>query len=157
MVRFKNRWVLIEVQGEPVLSKNGEGYELCHVPLTAGMLHTALREAILANYGEYGLGCVLSSLNVKYFSSHTNIGILRVARDYHQMLLASLFFLKEINGSPCYVSVRHVGGTIVKAQRAAIQYDLESLLRRQKQAGNSSLNVDELSRNAQEEIMKIEA
>jgi hypothetical protein len=65
MVRFKNRWVLIEVQGEPVLSKNGEGYELCHVPLTAGMLHTALREAILANYGEYGLGCVLSSLNGK--------------------------------------------------------------------------------------------
>jgi hypothetical protein len=64
MVRFKNRWILIEIQGEPVKRKDGEGYENIHIAsLTAGMLHVALREAILANYGEYGLGSVLSSLN----------------------------------------------------------------------------------------------
>ncbi|KAI8576941.1 hypothetical protein K450DRAFT_254322 [Umbelopsis ramanniana AG] len=157
MVRFKNRWVLIEILGGPVTSKSGEEYENHHInSITAGMLHNTLKDAIAANYGEYGLGCVQSSLNVKYFSNHTNIGILRVSRDYHQMLLVSLFFIKEINGSPCYITVRHIGGTILKAQRAAIQYDLETLLRRQQQ-GNSSLDVDRLSRNAKEEIMKIES
>jgi hypothetical protein len=64
MVRFKNRWVLIEILGEPVTSKTGEGYGNHHVnALTAGMLHNALRDAISANYGEYGLGSVQSSLN----------------------------------------------------------------------------------------------
>jgi hypothetical protein len=96
----------------------------------------------------------MTPIPVKYFSGHTNIGILRVSRECHQMLLVSLFFLREINGTPCYISVRHVGGmyangltltrrndsscclgTILKAQRAAITYDLEALLRRQQQSG----------------------
>jgi hypothetical protein len=118
---------------------------------------------------------------VKYFSGHTNIGIIRVARDYHQMLLVSLFFMKEINGTPCSITVRHVGGnakerdiwcgmrpeanivfvgTIFKAQRAAIQYDLEALLRRQYRAekhGTAPIDVAELSRASKDEIMKIES
>ncbi|KAG2177014.1 hypothetical protein INT43_007668 [Umbelopsis isabellina] len=163
MVRFKNRWVLIEVQGEPVLSKADGEYENTHIAsLNGGTIHTAVRDAILANYGEYGLGSLLSSFNVKYFSSHTNIGIIRVARDYHQMLLVSLFFMKEINGTPCSITVRHVGGNVKDedAQRAAIQYDLEVLLRRQRRAekhGTAAINVAELSRISKDEIMKIES
>lgn len=67
MVRFKNRWVLIEILGEPVTSKTGEEYENHHInSITAGMLHNTLRDAIASNYGEYGLGCVQSSLNGSY-------------------------------------------------------------------------------------------
>jgi hypothetical protein len=66
MVRFKNRWVLIEVQGEPVLSKTDGEYENAHIAsLNGGTIHTAVRDAILANYGEYGLGSLLSSFNGK--------------------------------------------------------------------------------------------
>lgn len=64
MVRFKNRWVLIEVQGEPVLNKADGEYENTHIAsLNGGTIHFAVRDAILANYGEYGMGSLLSSFN----------------------------------------------------------------------------------------------
>lgn len=60
----------------------------------------------------------------------------------------------------CVDSLTMFVGTIFKAQRAAIQYDLEVLLRRQCRAekhGTAAINVTELSRISKDEIMKIES
>ncbi|RUS31221.1 hypothetical protein BC938DRAFT_478229 [Jimgerdemannia flammicorona] len=160
MVRFKNRWILFEILYDhsipPIISTTVPQQVAA---LSTGTVNTLIRESIRENFGEWGMGCVVSSLNMKYFSPYTNIGIVRVARDHYRILWGALTFIKEIRGTPCVVRALHLSGTIIKAQNAAIEYDRDQILNLKRQAelnGDKDFNAEELLQESRQEIMAIE-
>ncbi|CAA7267509.1 unnamed protein product [Cyclocybe aegerita] len=130
MVRFKNRWILVEfipvVQGIAQLGKlpTGNGTKL-----DGKIIWSALKQSVLANFGDTGWGAVGLSLTVKYFSPTTNICIIRVARDQHNIAWGALTLITSIDGARFIPNVIHVSGTIKHAQLAAITHNREVIAR----------------------------
>ncbi|KAI9002123.1 hypothetical protein DFJ74DRAFT_613636 [Hyaloraphidium curvatum] len=115
MVRFKNRYLVIEVvfpDGPHTL-----------LDVHAGTVANVIRDSLEMNFGEWGAATAAMSLSVKYYSAHTNIGIVRVARDHFRLIWGALTFITKLKNRDCIVRVIHVSGTIKKAQLATIRYD----------------------------------
>ncbi|CAG8781205.1 25242_t:CDS:2 [Racocetra persica] len=123
MVRLKHRWILFET-----LFEDTSHQDTSVEPLTSHNIFTTVKESIQSNFGDYGRGCVSSSLNVKYYSPHTNIGLLRVSRDHYRIVWCALTFITQINSRTCTIRVLHVGGTIKQCQTSVIEYDMEQIL-----------------------------
>jgi len=54
--------------------------------------------------------CTNSWLSVKYYSSLTGLGIIRVSRDKYTIVWAALTFITEIKNENCLIRVVHLGG-----------------------------------------------
>ncbi|KAF9536871.1 hypothetical protein CPC08DRAFT_701372 [Agrocybe pediades] len=132
MVRFKNRWILVEFipvsQGCAQLGKTSLN---SGSSLDGKAVWAALRQSIINNFGDTGWGAVGLSLTVKYFSPTTNICIIRVARDQHNIAWAALTLLTAIDGTRYIPNVVHVSGTIKHAQLAGISHNREVIARYQ--------------------------
>ncbi|KAF9230966.1 hypothetical protein BU15DRAFT_91013 [Melanogaster broomeanus] len=130
MVRFKNRWLLVEFISVSS-SDRSSSLSSHHTPpsFDAKHIYTALRESILSNFGDTGWGAVGSSLTVKYFSPTTNLCIIRTARDQHTLAWGAVTLLSSINGSRVIPHVVHVSGTIKHVQLAAIKHNREVVAR----------------------------
>ncbi|KII84384.1 hypothetical protein PLICRDRAFT_57786 [Plicaturopsis crispa FD-325 SS-3] len=115
MVRFKNRWLLVEIT--PVPS------DASFPDLNPSQIWLALKLAALAHFGDAGWGALASSLTVKYYAPLTRLAIIRVARDAHREAWAALTLLRAIDGNPYRTRVVHVSGTIKHAQLAAIEHN----------------------------------
>lgn len=92
-------------------------------PIDGRTITKALKDAILQNFGDYGMGCVASSLAVKYFSQTTSLGIVRVGRDHFRTLWAAMSYISHIEGCRVIISVKRVSGTIKKCELAAMAHD----------------------------------
>lgn len=98
--------------------------------VTSKHIWSALKDSIIANFGDSGWGAVASSLTgteqlmkhvvfeadqvmllVKYFSPMTNLSIIRVARDHHRIAWGAVTLLRSIQGKPYLPNVIHVSGT----------------------------------------------
>ncbi|EDR11239.1 uncharacterized protein LACBIDRAFT_315812 [Laccaria bicolor S238N-H82] len=124
MVRFKNRWLLVEfIPLELEKPKPGTSR------LDGKIIWAALKHSIQNNFGDTGWGAVALSLTVKYFSPTTNICIIRVGRDHHQVAWAGLTLLTSIAGFRYIPNVVHLSGTIRHAQLAAIAHNREVIAR----------------------------
>ncbi|KAJ2745319.1 RNA-binding protein pop5 [Coemansia sp. BCRC 34301] len=133
MVRLKNRYICFELQSQAQIDGTDSQERTStgqrpHEALTARSVHALVREQIKLNFGDSGAGLVLSGLQVKYFSSQTRMGILRVPRDHCQMVSAALALTTQASKRPCAIRVQHVSGTIKKCQRAAIRTDRELIV-----------------------------
>ncbi|KAG9305166.1 hypothetical protein G9A89_010674 [Geosiphon pyriformis] len=102
--------------------------------LTTREINHALRDSVCHNFGDVGIGWVIGSLSVKYFSPFTNHGILRVSREYYHIVWGALSFINEVRGRSCLFRVIHLSGTIKKCQLAAIELDREQILTRRTMA-----------------------
>jgi len=124
MVRFKNRWILVEFLPVPY----GE-----FVPgpdsLTSKQIYAALKQSVIVNFGDTGWGAVGSSLNVKYHSPATNICIIRVARDPYRIAWGAVTLLSSIDGKKYIPNVVHVSGTIKHVQLAAVEHNRKVIAR----------------------------
>jgi ribonuclease P/MRP protein subunit POP5 len=94
--------------------------------LNSKQIYAALKHSVIVNFGDTGWGAVGSSLNgtalllagriadrtsaVKYFSSATNICIIRVARDPHRIAWGAVTYLSSIDGQKYIPNVVHVSG-----------------------------------------------
>lgn len=58
---------------------------------------------------------------VKYFSTETSTGIIRVGRDNYRVVWGALTQIREIRGRPVVIRVVKVSGTIKKAELEAIR------------------------------------
>ncbi|KAH6901214.1 hypothetical protein BKA70DRAFT_690788 [Coprinopsis sp. MPI-PUGE-AT-0042] len=125
MVRFKNRWLLVEFI--PVSSLGGSTQPKVQPPhtnnLDGKLIWNALKHSIITNFGDTGWGHVASSLTVKYFSPVTNTAIVRVSRENHKIAWAGLTMLSEVGGSRYIPNVVHLSGTIKHCQLAAIEHN----------------------------------
>jgi len=122
MVRFKNRWILVEFLPLPYPNQQS-------VALDSKQIYAALKQSVIVNFGDTGWGAVGSSLNVKYFSPATNICIIRVARDPYRIAWGAVTYLSSIDGQKYIPNVIHVSGTIKHAQLAAINHNREVIAR----------------------------
>ncbi|KIM62721.1 hypothetical protein SCLCIDRAFT_1214830 [Scleroderma citrinum Foug A] len=120
MVRFKNRWFLVEFI---VVSRESSA------PLDGKQIHAALRQSIISNFGDAGWGAVGMALTIKYFSPTTNICIIRVARDQHNLAWGAITLLTNVNSIRVIPHVVHVSGTIKHTQLAAIRHNREVVAR----------------------------
>ncbi|KDQ59026.1 hypothetical protein JAAARDRAFT_68592 [Jaapia argillacea MUCL 33604] len=118
MVRFKNRWLLVEFipSAQIVPSREPE-------PLTSRQIYSALKESVVSNFGDTGWGAVGFSLTVKYYSPMTNICIIRVGRDQHRIAWGAVTLLDAIEGRKVIPNVVHISGTIKHTQLAAIEHN----------------------------------
>ena len=92
---------------------------------------------------------------VKYYSQSTRLGIFRVAREYKDILQASLTLTTSLSNHPVIIRVIHVSGTIKKVQEAAIKFDRELILA---SASNSSeSDAEEALQGSKKAIMSIES
>ncbi|KAL5526719.1 POP5 [Sanghuangporus sanghuang] len=126
MVRFKNRWLLVEFI--PFTSEGVATYAPSD-GLTGKYIWNALRDSVLVNFGDTGWGAVGSSLTVKYFSPTTNLCIIRVARDHHRIAWGAVTCIRKMQDRVYLPNVIHVSGTIKHAQLAAIQHNREAVAR----------------------------
>jgi len=113
MVRFKNRWLLLEFI--PCTSPSSA--------LSSKQIYNALRDSIIENFGDAGWGAVGGSLTIKYFSPMTRICIIRVARDHHAVAWGAATLMRALAGSPVIPHVIHLSGTLKKAQLATIRHN----------------------------------
>ncbi|KAI9230974.1 MAG: Rpp14/Pop5 family-domain-containing protein [Piptocephalis tieghemiana] len=127
MVRAKFRYLTIEVQYS---LPSGDISPLCRdpEPLNRHELTGIIRDAIEANFGEYGIGCIQGQLLARYFSPHTGIGILRAPRDHFRMVWAAITFMEKIKERPCAIRVLHCSGTVKKSQLYVINHQRNTLL-----------------------------
>jgi len=126
MVRLKHRWLLFNIiyPNEP-----------CTIPfsapstnITSKLLLDCLRQQITYNFGDQGSGLVSASLSIRYFSSATSTGIIRIAREHYRLVWAALTFIRDLGGRECVVTVRRVSGTIKKAEEEIVRRDKQALI-----------------------------
>ncbi|KDR78607.1 hypothetical protein GALMADRAFT_63809, partial [Galerina marginata CBS 339.88] len=89
----------------------------------------ALKQSVLANFGDSGWCAFGLSLTVKYFSPTTNICIIRVGRDQHNIAWGALTLLTSIDGVRYIPNVVHVSGTVKHTQLSAIAHNQEVIAR----------------------------
>lgn len=113
MVRFKNRYLLCELQpytdGLPLLQT-----------LTEKHLANLLRDELLSNFGDLGLAKVYFSFQVKYWNKDTQLAIFRVPRDHVNLLTTTLAMITSIQGNLVKFKVIHCSGTIKKSEIATV-------------------------------------
>ena len=123
----QNRWILVEFipvsQGSAQLGKVAS-----KANIDGKTIWAALKQSVLNNFGDTGWGAVGLSLTgeycvafknlnlkdciflVKYFSPTTNLCIIRVARDHHNMAWAAVTLLTTIEGMRYIPNVIHLSG-----------------------------------------------
>ncbi|CAG8437107.1 2275_t:CDS:2 [Funneliformis mosseae] len=158
MVRLKNRWLLFEIVFEDTLQRSTSTKNV--ETLSSKDVYSAIKDSIKTNFGDYGVGCVAASLNVKYFSPFTNIGVLRVSRDHYHIAWGAMTFISQIKTKNCLLRVLYLGATIKQCQLSAIDYDRDQILLLKRQAelhdDAESLDVDELLEQSKSQILAIE-
>lgn len=143
MVRLKHRYLLVtflypsSLTGLPIkdlLPDIVQFNQPSSDQLTVPLLIKAIREGVAELFGDYGVGVVSSSLQVKYLSPATSTAIIRTPRAHYQLVWAALTFItrlpKPIN-QPCVVRIVRVSGTIRKSEEEVIKRAKATILRAQ--------------------------
>ncbi|KAG2114821.1 hypothetical protein DEU56DRAFT_187026 [Suillus clintonianus] len=142
MVRFKNRWLLVEFVETSTADTSADKEPLSTRSLDGRLIYNALRDSVVTNFGDTGWGTVGMSLTVKYFSPTTNLCIIRVARDHHRIAWGAVTLLTGIHDIRIIPRVIHVSGTIKHAQLSAIAHNREVIARFRTKAKNAALYQD---------------
>ncbi|KAI8082836.1 uncharacterized protein BX664DRAFT_339179 [Halteromyces radiatus] len=148
MVRFKCRWILFELVQDPLLQHDKPVEQNIPLQLADNMIQKALRVAITSTFGEYG-GGLLRAAHVKWYNPETGTGIIRAPREHASMLLAALFFIKQLESIPCHFRTLQVSGTLIFIQKAAIDRDRSLYLKEQmrmEQLGKTYSVVDRIEK-----------
>lgn len=171
MVRFKNRYLLIEIQ-YPSLSNLGKETDfgnktevvsnqpdpsLIPVSITSALLTQVLKNSIETNFGSCGAGRFAATVAIKYHSPHTSLCIVRCPREGLKPVLASIALVSNLRKDvPCIWRIRYVGGTIKKVQLATIARDEAILRSLSSRKIISQEKVDRLLVQSRESISKVD-
>eukprot|EP00051_Salpingoeca_urceolata_P032537 m.497631 g.497631 ORF g.497631 m.497631 type:complete len:153 (+) comp51906_c0_seq1:202-660(+) len=120
MVRVKRRYSLCELVYEDGGSDGA---------LSAGALGRCIKDAVGRLHGDFGYGCVQSSLSVKYLNTDTRVAIVRCVREHHHLVQTALPTVASVGGRQCFLRTLHVGGTIRSCQKTLIAFNRRRLLR----------------------------
>ncbi|KAF8339790.1 uncharacterized protein EI90DRAFT_3037758 [Cantharellus anzutake] len=117
MVRFKNRWFLVEF-----IHADSKPPTL----VSERVVFQALKESVQTNFGEWGAGS-LDKLSVRYYSPVTNICIIRAPRERYRLAWGALTLLSALEDVRYIPRVIKVSGTVKKLQLAAIRHNHEEI------------------------------
>ena len=134
MVRFKNRYILLEVHWS-------DG--LVDAELPPGAVANAVRDSINSTFGDFGAAAAGRAVDIKYWNATTSLAIIRCTRSHFRMVWAGASFVSKIGNRQCAICAKHVGGkeprsyflvslhfppgTIRSCQRAIIKYNRRML------------------------------
>lgn len=117
MVRFKNRYLLCEIQWEDrKYDPNVRNKDL----------YDAIRDSVGMNFGDLGMGAISTSLSsnfyiVKYWNPVTNLAIVRIQREEFRMLWCAITFITHIRGRKVRPKIIYTAGTIRTCQREVVR------------------------------------
>lgn len=155
MVRIKHRYLVVRIlypATQATVSKsivNHSNQDLLDLyrpspqSLDTHNLFRLIRTSIEYMYGDYGVGLVLPSLKITYFSSATSTAIFRVARAHYRILWGALSWITSLGqggsgGDPCVFRVVRVSGTIRKAEEDVINRAKAEIRRAKGQPGSGT-------------------
>ncbi|KAG5681736.1 hypothetical protein PVAND_011145 [Polypedilum vanderplanki] len=114
MVRFKNRYVLLEIKS---ISK---------ATVSSKELADTLRKATKKYYGDYGLASV-SNLNVKLFYDKHKLAIIRVTHGPHKFITSIIPLLKTAGKELATYRILYIGATIRQCKKFIINHQNDVL------------------------------
>ena len=110
MVRFKNRYLVLEVAREDARALEESGKERAVLD--------ALLDATRDCFGDVGAGTQLRALSVRYVDALTGVCVVRCAREGGRAVRAACAATREVGGRRCACAVTHCGGTTASAVAA---------------------------------------
>jgi len=118
MVKVHRRYLLIELcfTFENQLSKFADS-DVYH----------AICDQVAHIFGDYGVGAIKSSFQVKVYDMNTNIMVLRISASGCNILSASLPFVITIGTSACTLHLIFKGSSMRALERYLIQRNLDSI------------------------------
>ena len=165
MVRLKHRYLVLHILYPTTLSLSHGSITTpkptllhLHRPTVQSIdvphLLRLIKSSIEYMYGDYGLGLILPSLKIVYFSPATSTAIIRVARAHYRILWASLTWMTSLGkgggtktdgerqgeGGQCVIRVVRVCGTIRKAEEEVVRRAREAI-GRVKEGGELGLGL----------------
>jgi len=120
MVRFKNRYLLVEFRWH-----DGR----VDATLTDAVVLGAIRQAVAHDFGDVGAGAAAAGLAVKYWSVTTSLAVVRCGRDAHRRVWASMTMLRDVKGRAVVARVLHNASTL-RSSRAATRSRVEAAFAR---------------------------
>mmetsp|Transcript_9888 Transcript_9888/g.32075 ORF Transcript_9888/g.32075 Transcript_9888/m.32075 type:complete len:150 (-) Transcript_9888:68-517(-) len=146
MVRFKNRYLLLEL-----VWKDGKVDDT----LGGAQLLKIIRDSVQVNFGDDGMGSVAASMQVKYINPLTGLCVLRCGRESYREVWGAATLVTEVRGRVAALRVLHVGGTLRSCQAAALKHDLAALTALQRRAKKGK--GERFDREAEAAKLKIES
>lgn len=113
MVRLKTRYILFQLRHA--------GEDESGFATSAKSIISTVRLSMMKNFGDTGVADTLTTFVVKYFSTRTMVGILRVHFEAVERVLAAMFFVQAIEGREVIMEAISVSGSISKCERRAIE------------------------------------
>ncbi|XP_071092869.1 ribonuclease P/MRP protein subunit POP5-like [Haliotis cracherodii] len=120
MVRVKRRYLVCEV-----IAGEEEDTQLQNIKELD--VYRAVSGAISRAHGDYGMGLLKKSLNVKYLNIGTGMAFIRVRRGAQHLLQTALAFVKKIGNTNVTMTTLHVAGTIRSCQKFLISFHKQNL------------------------------
>ncbi|XP_050678530.1 ribonuclease P/MRP protein subunit POP5 isoform X1 [Leptidea sinapis] len=105
MVRFKNRYITIEVCSSEVPENKP-------LALKSYLFHEALMDKIQQLHGDFGIAAVRTGLLTKYCNENTRIAIIRCRHGPHKFVTSALPFLTKFGKLDVTLRTLHVGATL---------------------------------------------
>ena len=113
MVRFKNRYVLVELEVHDNYMEEEQSEK---------DIMKAIKGSIQDNFGEFTLAKIVSGLKQIYYNFNSKILIVRCFRDYQKYLRGSQFFLDKINNIILRLRIIKSSGTLKKCEQKVVSY-----------------------------------
>ncbi|CAH2240206.1 ribonuclease P/MRP protein subunit POP5 [Pararge aegeria] len=105
MVRFKNRYVTVEILS-PMVPENKP------LSLKSRIFHDTLLEKIQQLHGDFGIAALKTGLLTKYCNENTRIAIIRARHGPHRFVTSSLPFITKIGKLDVRLRTLHTGATL---------------------------------------------
>lgn len=77
-----------------------------------------LKDIVRDVHGEFGVGSIQNSLQVKKFNQETGIAVVSVQRGPHHLITSSIPFVKKVKDLKCSLQVIYLSGTL----RASVKF-----------------------------------
>ncbi|XP_073943468.1 POP5 ribonuclease P/MRP subunit [Choristoneura fumiferana] len=105
MVRFKNRYVTVEISS-PMIPENKP------LSLKSKIFHETVMTKIQQLHGDFGVAAVRTGFLTKYCNENTRIAIIKVRHGPHKFVTSCIPFITKIGNLDVSLRTLHVGATL---------------------------------------------
>uniref|UniRef100_A0A1B6DKF7 Ribonuclease P/MRP protein subunit POP5 n=1 Tax=Clastoptera arizonana TaxID=38151 RepID=A0A1B6DKF7_9HEMI len=142
MVRFKNRYIVIEVNPVEKLKKG--------INLRSSLLYNSVITAVQKFHGDFGVAAIRAGLSAKYCNEVTRTALIRLRHGPHRLLSSILPLVNEIGYQKVQVKTLYVGATLKQCYKFLRNYQKQMLMKIWR-----SLETKELQTQMEESIMDL--
>ncbi|XP_029174258.1 ribonuclease P/MRP protein subunit POP5 [Nylanderia fulva] len=104
MVRFKNRYIVLEVIPH---SKDDQ-----QLMLKSTALSYAVQQKVQQLYGDFGVAAIKEGFDAKYCNTYTKIALLRIKHGPHKFVLHAVPLINDIGGRFVKTNILYTGATM---------------------------------------------